>query len=277
MHIAEKNENGAIMKTGISTGCLYPMLTEAALEKLLSLGYDTIEIFFNSFSELETDYLDRIRYLLDKNDARAVSLHPFTSSFESFLLFSSYERRFLDGVSFYEMYFRAAQRLGTDKIILHGLNTDYASSLTDSEYFRRFEILQERARKYGTELLQENVCRFRSRDPDFIEKMAREIPESAAFVCDVKQAARRGLDPKEMAHAMGDKLRHVHISDIGKNGDCVLPGKGQYDTEGFLKELINSGYNGSIMIEVYRFSFDKIEELKEAHDYLDKLINRITA
>ena len=269
--------NGAIMKTGISTGCLYPMLTEQAIETLLSLGFDTLEIFFNSFSELEADNLDRLRYMLDRKGAKAVSLHPFTSSFESFLLFSAYERRFLDGVGFYEMYFRAAQRLGADKIILHGLNTDYAPTLSDSEYYRRFAVLQERAHKYGVTVLQENVSRFRSRDTNFIRRMAQEIPDPAAFVCDVKQAVRIGTDPKEMALAMASRLRHVHISDVGSQGECVLPGQGVFDTEGFLRCLYETGYNGNIMIEVYRFSYKDTAELCAAREYLDGLIGKITA
>ncbi len=265
------------MKTGISTGCLYPMLTEQAIEALLSLGYDTLEIFFNSFSELEQDNLDRIRYMLEKNGAGVVSIHPFTSSFESFLLFSAYERRFLDGVNLYDMYFRAAQRLGADKIILHGLNTDYAPTLSDSEYYRRFAVLQERAGRYGVSVLQENVSRFRSRDPAFIKRMAQEIPDSAAFVCDVKQAARIGTDPVEMAAAMGGRLRHVHISDYDENGVCVLPGQGVFDTEGFLRALYSSGYDGNIMIEVYRFSYKDVSELCAARDHLEELIGKITA
>ncbi len=264
------------MKTGISTGCLYPMLTEDALRTMLSLGFDTFEIFFNSFSELEPDYLDRLRCMLEKNSARVVSVHPFTSSFESFLLFSNYERRFLDGVDFYDMYLRAAQRLGADKIVLHGLNAEYASSLSDSEYFRRFAIMQERAQCYGAELLQENVNKFRSRNTDFILRMAQEIPGNAAFVCDVKQAVRSGITPEAMARAMGDWLRHVHISDVGENSSCVLPGKGNYDLEGFLRNLISSGYNGDVMIEVYRFSYDKTEELKHSREYIDRLIDKIT-
>lgn len=256
---------------------MYPMLTEQSLDCLLSLGFDLFEIFFNSFSELEDDYLDRLRYKLECAGARVASLHPFTSSFESFLLFSDYERRFLDGIGFYERYFRTAQRLGARMVVLHGLNTTYRSSLSNQEYFRRFSVLQERADRYGVELLQENVANFRSRDPEFLASMRESIPQSAAFVCDIKQALRSGCDPLEILRSMGSKLRHVHISGSTPELQCVLPGCGNYDLAPLFDYLLHSGYSGDIIIEVYRFSFGQPAELQQARrflqPYLDKFNN----
>ena len=48
------------MDIGISTGCLYPMLTEDCIKALCDIGFRNFEIFFNTFSELETDCLDNM-------------------------------------------------------------------------------------------------------------------------------------------------------------------------------------------------------------------------
>ena len=263
------------MNIGISTGCLYPMLTEESVGALTEFGFQTFEIFFNSFSELESDYLFRLNNRFRSFSARVAALHPFTSSYESFLLFSNYERRFEDGLTFYERYFRAAKALGADKVILHGLSTDYRSSLSDEEYFCRFDRMQRRAKSYGVTLLQENVTHFRSGSNDFLKRMSEQIPDSAAFVCDTKQAFRSGTTPTETAKAMGSGLRHVHISGRTSEGECVLPGKGCFDTEEFIKYLIGCGYNGDVIIEVYRFSYDDIHELIQAKDYIEGIIRRI--
>ena len=263
------------MKIGISTGCLYPMLTEESICTLTGLGFDLFEIFFNTFSELENDYLDKLKYCLDKNSAVVRSVHPFTSSYESFLLFSSYERRFMDGLNFYDMYFRTAKRLGAKFVILHGLNTAYRTTISDGEYFRRFAAIQERADKYGVTLLQENVSGFRSGSSDFISGMKAAADEKAAFVCDTKQSLRSGYSPIEMAKIMGDKLRHVHISGRNSDGTCVLPGKGCFDIEGFLSYLIGCGYSGDIIIEVYRFSYGGTDELLSSRKYLESLIDKL--
>ena len=260
------------MDIGISTGCLYPMLTEDCLKTLCETGFRNFEIFFNTFSELETDYLDGIAEILSRFNAKVKSIHPFTSGFESYLLFSNYERRFYDGVRLYEKYFRTAKYLGADKVVLHGLTTAYRSSLTDSEYFRRFRILRNSAYEYGVMLLQENVNLFRSNNIGFIKNMTDEIPDSAGFVCDVKQAVRGGISPLEMIQAMGSYLKHIHINDFDDKGNCVLPGKGCFNFSEFFDTIKNTGFDDDIIIEVYRFSFDKVNELADSYQFLKKFL-----
>ncbi len=264
------------MEIGISTGCLYPELTENSIRILTELGFKRLEVFFNTFSEMEIDYLDRLKRLLDSHGARVVSVHPFISSFESFMLFSAYERRFRDGARFYEKFYRAAARVGADKVVLHGLNTSYSSTITNDEYFRRFSVMQHNARSYGVELLQENVNIFRSSDPSFISDMRKSIPGEASFVLDLKQTLRAGIDPVEMIKAMGTRLRHVHISDRTAQGQCMLPFFGSYDLEGFIESLAANGYNGDIIIEVYRTSFGSVEDMVRSAQLLDSAVKRIS-
>ena len=252
------------MDIGISTGCLYPMLTEDCIKALCDIGFRNFEIFFNTFSELETDYLDNILKIISPYNARVVSIHPFTSGFESYLLFSNYERRFYDGVALYEKYFRTAKYIGANKVVLHGLMTVYKSSLTNSEYFRRFDILQNSASKYNVSLLQENVNLFRSNNICFIKDMKTEIPLSAGFVCDVKQAVRGGISPFEMVQTMGSHLRHIHINDFDHDNNCVLPGKGCFDFNLFFDTIKNAGVDNDIIIEVYRSSFETLNELLDS-------------
>ena len=258
------------MKIGISTGCLYPLPTEKALEALAKLGFRTIEVFFNTFSELETDFLERMKYILQSYGAQVVSIHPFTSSYESFLLFSSYERRFLDGAGFYERYFRTAQTLGARKVILHGLDTRHRSTIPDETYFARFDLLQQRARRYGVTLLQENVVQFRSGSHAFLSAMGEQIPQSAAFVCDTKQAYRCGSSPLETARVMGSHLRHIHISGHSPEGECILPGRDR-ELEPLFAYLKEIRYSGDMIIEVYRSSYRSPDELWEAKQSLEKL------
>lgn len=260
------------MDIGISTGCLYPMLTEDCLKALCDIGFRNFEIFFNTFSELETDYLDNILKIISPYNAKVVSIHPFTSGFESYLLFSNYERRFYDGVTFYEKYFRTAKYIGANKVVLHGLTTVYKSSMTNSEYFTRFDILQNSAEKYNVSLLQENVNLFRSNNICFIKDMKTEIPLSAGFVCDVKQAVRGGISPFEMVQTMGSHLRHIHINDFDHDNNCVLPGKGCFDFNLFFDTIKNAGFDNDIIIEVYRSSFETLNELSDSYKFLKKFL-----
>lgn len=257
------------MRIGISTGCLYPGLTEQNLDSLLKLGFQRFEIFFSAPSELEPSYLDILKKHLEKYHASVSSIHPFTSSYESFLFFSNYQRRFWDGIRLYENYFRAAARLGADKVILHGAHQEFGKAISEEEYCRRFALLSDRAAEYHIKLLQENVFLHKSGSLDFIQKMKDLIPQ-AKFTCDTKQAFRCGYDPSEMALLMGERLEHIHISDFNTNKNCLLPGRGCMDYPKFFHTLQEINYHGDMIIEVYRNSFQDLSELTEAANFLRK-------
>ena len=263
--------DGKIMKIGVSTGCLYPELTENCVRELLAEGFDLFEIFFNTFSELEPDYLRKLNFMLNEKNAGVRSIHPFTSSYESYLLFSGYERRFEDGVRFYEMYFRTAKQLGADFVVLHGVHDSFAA-ISEKEYCRRFAVLAECAKAYGVTLLQENVNMHLSNRPGFIRTMLETIPDSANFVLDIKQALRGGYAPEEFAVLMGTKLRHIHISDCTEDDKCTLPGKGCLDYAAFFRTLQNIGYCGDLIIEVYGNSYSELSELTQSKEFLNKFV-----
>ena len=94
------------MKIGMSTSCLYPQLTETAFEKLGKNGIKTAEIFFNCYSELEPRFVKGLKATADNYGINVVSVHPTFSLAESFVLFSSYQRRYDEG---HEIYKRNAE------------------------------------------------------------------------------------------------------------------------------------------------------------------------
>ena len=62
------------MKIGVSTGCLYPELTEKSLALLTEGGFDLFEIFFNTYSELQDGFLNNLSDLCRVNNSEIVSL-----------------------------------------------------------------------------------------------------------------------------------------------------------------------------------------------------------
>ena len=163
------------MQTGISTACLYPEPLEASFRTLTSMQFRTFEVFFNTWSEFQPSFITLLRRIAKEQNCRILSVHPYTSGYESCLLFSNYERRFLDSVSFYEEYFRAARDLGASFVVLHGQRDYQNSSISEEEYIDRYAYLNRRAKTFGVTLAQENVNRFRSEDPAFIRRMRRRL------------------------------------------------------------------------------------------------------
>lgn len=258
------------MRVGASTANLYPALTEEALSLLLKMGIKETEIFLNTKSETTPSFLANLKSQIDDAGATVKAIHPYISSVEPYLLFSSYERRFLDGMEEYKYLFEAASTLNAPYVVMHGAKE---SGLPADEAIGRFERLYDFGKTFGVTLLQENVVMYRSADLDYIRLMRQMLRDKAGFVLDFKQSRRCGLTPSMVLDAMGDSVRHVHISDGDGDRLCLPPGKGSEDLKSTLKQLHRQGYNGSVILELYRSNFNKPQELAESVDYLENLLS----
>lgn len=258
------------MVVGASTSNLYPMVTEKALDGILSLGFSYVEVFLNTESEAEPAFVRELRHRADYAGARIVSVHPYISGAEPYLLFSAYERRFQDGLAIYRKLFSAAQALGARYVVMHG---DKAGGvLPEEQSIARFEQIYDLGQAYGVTLLQENVVRFRSSDNAYLRAMRRQLGDKAGFVFDLKQCIRSGHAAREVIDAMGPALRHVHISDQDAAHDCLMPGQGTNDYTALFRTLSGYGFNGTVMLELYRANFGRIEELQDGRRVLEDAI-----
>lgn len=270
------------MKFGVSSACLYPLDTLASLKTLGEKGCKTTEIFFNTFSEIEPQYVKELKKICDEYGIDVASVHPFTSAFEAFMLFTPYPARFKDMSEIYKKMFEACAVLGAKVVVLHG--DKKGGPLTDEEYFERFYSLAKLGREFGVMLAQENVNLFRANDAEFIKKMIESLGEFAAFTFDVKQAVRGELNPFNTLKAMGTHVKHVHISDnnlqkFNKNTklnssddcSCLLPGSGSFDFEKMFAQLKSVGFSGACIVELYRACYHEVEDLVSACKMLEKL------
>jgi len=237
------------MDIGISTACFYPMDTEKSLKFLGDSGVKTAEIFLNSPSEVSTTFIKNLKKIADFYGMNVVSLHPLTSFAESYMLFSDYKRRFFDTKELYKKYYDACNILGAKYLVIHGdMKTNHIS---DEEYFDRFALMMQDGKSSGIGVVQENVNRYRSDNPEFLKKMKASIGDDLKFVLDIKQAVRAGHDVYEFVNVIGRDVVHIHISDNKKGYDCLLPGDGDFDFEYFVKEMDNLNYFGDFIVEVY--------------------------
>lgn len=261
------------MQIGISTANLYPMAIEEALSALNGMGAETTEVFINTASELTLPFAAELRARAADIGAPIRSLHSYTSCFEPYMLFSAYERRFLDGLEVFKPIYEAAAAAGASYVVLHG-DRD-GGVLPEEESIARYEKLYDVGQQFGVTLLQENVVRFRACSPDFVRAMRAQLGEKAQFVLDFKQCRRSGVDVCDMIDAMGDAIRHVHISDADAEQDCLMPGAGSADLQTPLALLKSRGYSGAVIIELYRHNFDKFSELSEGVDVLRAIMTEL--
>lgn len=256
------------MNIGISTASLYPMLTETALEKLGAAGIMNTEIFINSPSELKKDFIRRLVDTKEKYGINVISVHPYTSVQEPFMIFTEYKRRYADALEAYKLFFNAMNMLGADIFVFHG---DRKGSLfEDSLYAERFSGLKYLGEQFGITVAQENVSRCKSGSIKFCRYLKKNIPD-ISFVFDVKQSVRAGEDPFKMMDAMGENIKHVHLSDNDAEHDCLCVGKGTFDKNKLFKKLKAYSFSGGVLLELYRDNFNELEELWES----DKITREI--
>ncbi len=74
---------------GVSTACLYPMLTEQAAMELCKRDIKTIEIFINSPCEMKRRFVKQLKAMLDFYGVSVAAVHPFTCELETMLFFTN--------------------------------------------------------------------------------------------------------------------------------------------------------------------------------------------
>lgn len=257
------------MRIGVSTSCLYPMVTEQAFRTLAESGVRETEIFFNTESETRGALLREILAIRSAYDIHVQSVHPYFTFAEARLLFDGYYRRYLDGTEYVKRLCETCTALGADRLILHGEREPF--KISEEEYIERFGELAMRTAELGVTLTQENVVRFRSQDPAFLARMRQQLGDLFAMTFDVKQAVRCGVDPLSLAREFVPQIVHLHLSDHGEKGDCLPVGEGSFDFSALFRILKDGGFCGDGVLELYRSCYDDPAVLPESAEILSTL------
>lgn len=259
------------MEFGASTSCYYPLETEAAIDKVIAGGFACTEIFFNTYSEMSSDFVSLLAKKARAGHLEVAAVHPFTSFAETTCLFGDYERRVVDFLALYEKYFVACNLLGANILVLHGAMLKGKTFVPEERYMERYHRLAELGRRYGVTVAQENVNRHFSENPAFLRRMKEALGEEFHLVLDVKQALRAGFDPFVFVEEFGSDIVHLHISDHSEKQDCIPPGRGQFDFARLAREMDQVQYGGKYMIEIYQDNYDVEKELAESRRFLSTL------
>lgn len=257
-----------MIEAGVSTASLYPLYTENALKELAERNVKLVEIFLNSSSELEKSYVNELKKVIDEYGIKVSSIHPYSCCAEPFMFFTQYQRRFLDILDYYKKYFEVMNILGAKILVFHGNNVN--NMFPKNQYFERYNMLYEEGKKAGIIVAQENVSRCNSGSLDFDIEMIKQLGDNAKFVLDTKQAVRRGYDPIYFFKKIAKNVVHMHISDYGEKGDCLLVGDGELDVVNLFNILKKYYYSGGIILEVYTNCYNEYDELSDNLHFIQK-------
>lgn len=249
------------MKAGVSTACLYPMYPEEALYDMALNGIQNTEIFINSECELRKGFISSLRDMLMRFDVSCFSVHPYTSSFETMMLFSAYKRRADDMIEYYKRYFDVMNSLGAKVFVFHGCKAGGLPQNSVEFYCERLSKLICAGRNCGITVAQENVSYCESGSLSFLTKCRSVLGSEMKLMLDIKQAVRSKENPFDFVRKFGSDIVGVHMSDHGQSGDCLQIGRGSFNIKGFISELRSSGSDADIILELYRSGFSGTPDL----------------
>ena len=262
------------MNIGASSACFYPLETEESFKKICEMGFSHSEIFFNSSSELNPEFIREIRRIKDYYGVTVTSLHPYRSFSEGYDFFSKYKRRFYDAAEDYRRFFSAASELGARYIVMHGAKKK--SEIPLDEYAERFGELNRIADTFGCAVAHENVVDFVSAKPDFMRFMKNYLGSDFKAVLDIKQARRAGFDYKEFIDILGENIVHIHLSDFDAAHDCIPPSeKGLFDFSALFTALKAIDYKGDGIVELYSDGYKDSSEIVRAAEHLRKIADKV--
>ncbi len=258
------------MKAGVSTACLYPRLLEDSLYDLALNGVPHVEIFVNTHSELNKVFAQSLAETMKHFDVSCRSVHPFTCEIEPLMLFSDYPRRMNDITDYYKRFFSFMNIVGAEIFVLHGHKG--GPSASREMFCERYTNLRNIGKEFGVNVALENVSRCLSGSLSFAKEISKMLGDDISFVLDTKQAVRAKENPFDFVKALGGKIAHVHISDSGEKGDCLLIGKGRFNVKKFLAELYGQSPECSVILELYKGGFSGISDLVNNYNVLDNMI-----
>lgn len=260
------------MRCGVSTACFYPKNTLESLKVLADHGVKVIELFFNTYSELEDAYTAKLLDIIQAYQMEVTSVHPFTAVMEGFFFASDYQARLEDGIAFYSRYFQTCRLFSADKLVFHGDRGFNVPLFPVDQYADHFRRLAAVGRDYGVTLCQENVAYCRVNSPERVRELVPLLQESAAFALDFKQVRRSCGNIQDMIAAMNQDIHLIHISDGTKEQDCLPPGRGKMDFKRTLDALAQTGFTGDLIVELYSDNYSHVSQIIEGVQYINTLL-----
>lgn len=265
------------MQAGISTASLFMRKNnEDALPLLNALGVKIAEVFLTSFSEYGYPFAQLLKER--KGDLTVNSVHDLNTQFEP-QLFNQHPRARADAFACLEKVLDSANALGAKYYTFHG--TARVKRASRSGKYDDFEKISEGfaqvcrfCQDKGVMLCLENVEWSTYNRPGVFRKIAENVP-SLRGVLDIKQARISEFPYEQYLTEMGEKLAYVHVSDVDERGKICLPGKGRFDFERLIKQLLDVGFDGALLVEVYNRDYKDEQELKISCDYLNELLYKL--
>jgi len=255
-----------MISIGMSTSCAFPLGLEAGFRLGRNAGYDGIEVMVTSDAATQTS--TSLLELSDKYSMPILAIHA------PVLLLTTNVWGRDPGVKLLRSAELAAE-VGARSVVVH------PPFRWQAEYATNFErIVREVGAKTGIEICVENMFPWKIAGKQLKAYAPSPDPldlDVEHMTLDFSHASLSGRDSLEMAMAMGDRLRHIHLCDGTKSADegnmfdeHLAPGRGTQPVAETLQYLASIGWDGNVVAEV------NVRQEKDEQYRLEKLIETVS-
>lgn len=228
-------------RIGLSTSSVYPESTAHAFGYAAKIGYDAVEVMV---IDALSQQISAVQRLSEHHGVPVSAIHApcllFTQRVWGTEPWGKLERSA-------EM----AAAVGAEVVVVHPpfrWQKEYAATFVDG-----IAALEEST---GIAFAVENMYPWRASSKRGVEMYLPGSDPSqepyANATIDLSHAAIAASDPIAMADRLGERLRHVHLTDgTGSAKDeHLVPGRGTVGAEEFLQHLARTGFGGEIVVEI---------------------------
>ncbi|MBL8932005.1 MAG: sugar phosphate isomerase/epimerase, partial [Kineosporiaceae bacterium] len=149
-----------------------------------------------------------------------------------------------------EMACQLAREVGAETVVVHPpfrWQREYAASFVEG--------VQEVSARSGVRIAVENMYPWRARQREMLAYAPDWDPTGLPYpdvTLDLSHAATAGQDGLELVRTLGDRLAHLHLADgLGSAKDeHLVPGRGSQPCDAVLGYLAETGWSGTVVVEV---------------------------
>jgi sugar phosphate isomerase/epimerase len=226
---------------GLSTASVYPESTAVGFELASRLGYDAVEVMVG-IDPVSQD-VDAVKRLRDYHQVPVCAVHApcllITQRVWGTEPWGKLERSA-------EM----ARQVGADVVVVHPpfrWQRDYARGFVEG--------VADLERRTGIAFAVENMYPWRASRRQMEAYLPGWDPSEQDYAnatIDLSHSATAQTDPVAMAERLGERLRHIHLTDgTGSAKDeHLVPGRGTQPVAELLENLAARAFSGHIVVEI---------------------------
>ena len=227
---------------GLSTSSVFPAGVEECFRLSLSIGDDGVEVMVSYPEDSQDPH--KLRAYVERYQQPILSLHAPTLFFL---------QRLWGGDPWVkiERTVQLAVELEVPTVVAH------PPFRWQGSYAREFvHGVAEIEERYGVAVAVENMYPWRLGVREVMVYLPDHDPtdeDYAHVTVDLSHAATAGDDALVLIEGLGERLTHLHLADGSGNStkdEHLPPGEGNQPCAEVLRRLANSGWGGSVLVEV---------------------------